>query len=109
VPPESPDNTVATVASCIGIALGLLDDILSAADAPTVGLPAGHWNGERAATDILVLAGKGKAFRSLNKLLIRQGGPQVLTGSALALSATVAAVARKTKTQPRDDVQTLIR
>ncbi len=35
--------------------------------------PAGQWNGERAATDILVLARKGKAFRSLDKLLTRQG------------------------------------
>jgi len=33
VQPESPDNTVATVANCIGIALGLLDDWL--------GMPSG--------------------------------------------------------------------
>ena len=76
IQPESPDNTVATVSSCIGIALGLLDDTLTASSAPIVALPAGHWNGERAATDILALARKGKAFRSLDKLLIRQGGPQ---------------------------------
>ena len=63
VQPESADNTVATVSSCIGIALGLLDDWLSGqtVDAPAelgerTSLPAGHWNGERAATDILVLA-----------------------------------------------------
>jgi hypothetical protein len=109
VQPESPDNTVATVSSCIGIALGLLDDILTAAHAPTVTLPAGHWNGERAATDILTLAGKGKAFRSLDKLLIRQGGPQVLSGSALALAATVAAVARGSNKSPNDTVSALIR
>jgi len=49
VQPESPDNTVATVAACIGVALGLLDDWLSGHDpqAPaTLGkrihLPAGH-------------------------------------------------------------------
>ena len=109
VQPESPDNTVATVSSCIGIALGLLDDILAAADAPTVALPAGHWSGERAATDIIALARKGKAFRSLDKLLIRQGGPQVLHGSALALAATVAAVGRASDTPPDDAVRTLIR
>ena len=109
VQPESPDNTVATVSSCIGIALGLLDDILTAAHAPTVTLPAGHWNGERAATDILTLAGKGKAFRSLDKLLIRQGGPQVLSGSALALAATVAAVARGSNKSPNDTRSALIR
>lgn len=109
VQPESPDNTTATVSSCIGIALGLLDDTLTAASAPTVTQPAGHWSGERAATDILALARKGKAFRSLDKLLIRQGGPQVLNGSALALAATVAAVARASSASSSDTVQTLIR
>lgn len=109
VQPESPDDTVATVSSCIGIALGLLDDILTTSSAPNVALPAGHWNGERAARDILVLARKRKAFRSLDKLLIRQGGPQVLNGSALALAAPVAAIARTTNTPTSDTVQTLIR
>jgi hypothetical protein len=109
VQPESPDNSLATVSSCIGIALGLLDDTLTRADAPTVALPTGHWNGERAATDILALARKGKAFRSLDKLLIRQGGPQVLNGSALALAAAVSAIARTTNTPVADAVQTLIR
>src|SRR5712691_4471996 len=67
VQPDSPDNTTATVAGCIGVALGLLDDWLTGADphAPSglgqrVRLPAGHWLGERAATDILVLARKGR-------------------------------------------------
>jgi hypothetical protein len=109
VQPESPDNTVATVSSCIGIALGLLDDTHTASNAPTVALPAGHWNGERAATDILALARKGKAFRSLDRLLIRQGGPQVLNGSALALAATIVAIARTTNTPPNDAAQVLIR
>lgn len=96
VQPESPDNTTATVASCIGVAVGLLDEWLSASDHHTparlgdrVRLPAGHWQGKRAATDIVVLARKGRAFRSLGTLLIRQGGPQVLYGSALALAATI--------------------
>lgn len=105
---DSPDNKVATVSSCIGIALGLLDDTLTAADSPTVALPAGHWNGERAANDILALARKGRAFRSLDKLLVRQGGPQVLNGSVLALSAAVAALARTSNTPPVDVAQTLI-
>ena len=109
VQPESADNSVATVSSCIGIALGLLDDTLTADNAPIVALPAGHWNGERAATDILALARKGKAFRSLDKLLIRQGGPQVLGGSVLALAATIAAVARTSDTPVSDTAATLIR
>jgi len=110
VVPESPDNTAATVASCIGIALGLLDEWLSgrAPDAPAgiaghAALPDGHWTGERAATDILVLAAKGRAFASLDKLLIRQGSPQVLAGSALALAAALKAWAQITAT-PIDDL-----
>ena len=116
VQPESPDNTVATVASCIGIALGLLDDWLSghARHAPAdlgdhTTLPAGHWNGERAATDILVLARKARAFRSLDRLLIRQGGPQVLAGSVLALAAATDAWAKRSGTTRADLIQTVIR
>jgi hypothetical protein len=109
VVPESPDNTRPTASSCIGIALGLLDDTLTPVNAPTVKLPAGHWNGQRAATDILALAGKGKAFRSLEKLLVRQGGPQVLNGSALALAATVTAIAQTNNAPTSDTIQTLIR
>ena len=63
--PDSPDNTAPTVAACIGVALGLLDDWLTGSDpyvpaglGQRVRLPAGHWLGERAATDVLVLAGR---------------------------------------------------
>jgi hypothetical protein len=77
-----------------GVAVGLLDDWLAGANAHSpedlghrVKLPSGHWFGERAATDILALARKGRAYRSLDTLLIRQGGKQVLYGSALALAA----------------------
>ena len=116
VQPDSPDNTVATVSSCIGISLGLLDDWLSghAADAPAslgkhTSLPAGHWHGERAATDILVLAHKGKAFTTLNKLLIGHGGPQVLAGSALALAAAIDAWVNCSGTPRAKLIQTVIR
>lgn len=105
VEPESPDNTVATVAGCIGLALGLLDDWLSGNDphAPRnlgaqLRLPAGHWLGERAANDILGLARKGRAFRSLNTLITRQGGEQILYGSALALAAATQTWAAATDT-----------
>jgi hypothetical protein len=84
--------------ACEGIALGLLDDWLSgqAPDAPKdlgrrTMLPAGRWNGERAATDILVLARKGRAFRSLDSLIARQSSRRVLAASALALAAATTA------------------
>lgn len=115
VQPESPDNSVPTVASCIGIALGLLDDWLSgqARAAPShlaqhSVLPTGHWNGKRAATDILVLAGKGRAFRSLDKMLIRHGGPQVMAGSALALASATQAWIEHTDTPRAELIRTII-
>jgi hypothetical protein len=103
--PESPDNIAATVAGCTGVAIGLLDDWLSGNEpgapaglARQTRLPAGHWVGERAATDILALAGKRRAFRSLDTLMTRQGGVHMLYGSALALTAALQAWARHTET-----------
>jgi hypothetical protein len=116
IQPESPDNSVATVSSCIGIALGLLDDWLFGhhPDAPAdlveqTKLPAGHWSGERAATDILVLARKGRAFRSLNTLIVRQGGEHVLYGSVLTLAAATHTWAAQTGTTVTELAPTTIR
>ena len=93
---DSPDGTEATVAGCIGVCLGLLDEWLGGTnDASAAGLagrtklPVRGWPGERATADILALAGKGRAFRSLDKLIVRQGGEQVLHGSTLALAAVI--------------------
>ena len=105
-PPPSP-------AASIG--LGLLDNWLSSqGDAPAglgqhTTLPAGHWNGEHAATDILALAGKGRAFRSLDTLLTHHGGRQLLTGSALALAAATDAWAQHTHTPRAQLTPTIIR
>jgi len=116
VQPEAPDNSVATVSSCIGIALGLLDDWMTGQDdeAPAglrqrAALPAGRWAGQRAATDILVLAVKGRAFRSLDTLLVRRGGLDVLAGAALALAAGVGGWARLTQTPVADVASSAIR
>lgn len=115
VQPESPDNSTATVASCIGLALGLLDSWMTgqAPDAPTslattTRLPKGHWTGERAATDVLVLASKGRAFRSLQTLITRQGSHQLLPGSALALAAATLAWSSSKNTSPRDLTKQII-
>lgn len=112
--PESPDATSPTVAGCIGVALGLLDDWLSGHDprtppslAVSTRLPAGHWVGERAAVDVLALARKRRAFRSLDTLIARQGGQHVLYGSALALTATLQAWAQHTDT-PITDLTSVI-
>jgi hypothetical protein len=116
VQPESPDNSAATVAGCIGVALGLLDDWLCGHDphAPAglsdrAKLPKGHWLGERSAIDILALAHNGRAFRSLGQLIARQGGQHVLYGSALALAATVQAWSDMSDTPVPELTRTTIR
>ena len=114
--PESRDGSAATVSGCIGIALGLLDQWLTGhdADAPAglarlTRLPAGHWTGEHAATDILTLAREGRAFASLDALIARQGGQHVLYGSALALAAALQAWSRHAGTPLIDLARTVIR
>jgi hypothetical protein len=116
VQPESPDNSAPTVSACMGMALGLLDDWLGGHDSATppqladrVRLPKGHWQGERAARDILALAGKGRAFRALGSLITRQGGPQVLYGSALVLTAAIRAWSNDTATPVPKLARTAIR
>lgn len=116
VQPESPDNSAPTVSACIGITLGLLDDWLGGHDsaAPArlpdrVRLPKGHWQGERAARDILALASSGRAFRALGSLITRQGSPQVLYGCALALTATMRTWSNDTDTPVPELARTAIR
>lgn len=116
VQPESPDNSAPTVASCIGITLGLLDDWLGGHDPTTparladrVRLHKGRWLGERAARDILALAGKGQAFRSLGPLIARQGGQHVLNGSVLALTAAIRTWSNDTGTPVPELARTAIR
>lgn len=116
VQPESADNTTATVASCIGIALGLLDQWLSGHGPDTPAdlsrhtlLPAGHWTGKRAASDILTLASKNRAFQSLDKLITQQGSPQVLAGSVLTLAAVAETWAQRSDTSRTELIETAIR
>ncbi len=96
VKPQPTDADGASVAGCTGVAVGLLDSWLGGQDtgvpaglAERITLPVGHWLGERAATDLIVLAGRGRAFRSLQKVIARQGGYHVLFGSALAVAAVL--------------------
>lgn len=98
------------------MSLGLLDDWLSYGhpQAPKdlgrrVKLPTGHWVGERAAIDILALASKRRASSSLNTLILRQGGEQVLYGSALALAAAIQTWAADLDTPVADLVRSTVR
>ncbi len=114
--PESPDGSSATVSACVGLTLGLLDRWLSGNDtkapaglAKLIRLPAGHWAGERAATDILTLARKGRAFAALDALIARQGGHHLLYGSALVLAAALQAWSRHADTPVIDLARTVVR
>ena len=114
--PESPDNNTATVAGCIGVSLGLLDEWLSGRDpqaprtlALKTRLPKGHWVGERAATDVLSLAPKGRALGSLDSVIVRQGSLHLLYGSSLALAATVRAWSDLTGTPSVELTNAIIR
>jgi hypothetical protein len=96
--PESPDDSQATVAGTIGVALDLLDTILTGKrpDAPPgIGakarIPKGHWFGERAARDILDLARRGRAHSALGALITKQGSHAVQSGAAIALAGTMQA------------------
>ncbi|MBP2365133.1 hypothetical protein [Pseudonocardia parietis] len=116
VVPESPEHDTATVAGVTGVALGLLDAWLSGRDPHAPGglaeralLPGGHWTGERAAVDILTLARKARAFRSLHKLTVTHGGHGLLYGAALALAAATTAWAHHTGTALEDLAATAIR
>jgi len=74
-----------------------------------VDLPSGHWLGGRAATDILALARKGRAFRSLDALIINQGGKNVLYGSVLTLASAVQAWSAATSTSVAEILLTQVR
>jgi hypothetical protein len=101
IPPTAADRDGATVAGTIGVAAGLLDDWLSRGNptapqglAAVTRLPAGHWTGERAATDLLALAGKHRAFTKQDAVIANHGGLHVLYGIALALTGTIQAWAQ---------------
>jgi hypothetical protein len=116
VVPESSDDSAATVSGCIGVALGLLDRWLPGDDpqpprdlARRTELPAGHWQGEHAAAEILDFAMRGNAFRSLDTLITGHGGQYILYGSALALTAAVQAWSAATDTPVADLAHAVIR
>lgn len=101
--PESATGREAEVSAVMGLGLGLLDDWLTDPTNPTpaglgkaVRLPEGQWFGLRAATEILALAGRGRASGSLGALITGQGSHQTLAGTALATTAVLTAWANLT-------------
>ncbi len=104
VVPGSPAHDTATVAGVSGAPLGLCDQWRSGREPHVPAglsrharLPGGHWVGDRA-IDVLALAGKARAFRSLDKLTPTRSGHGLLYGAALALTAAAIAWAHTTGT-----------
>jgi hypothetical protein len=64
---------------------------------------------QHAATDILVLARKRRAFGSLDTLIARQGGQHVLYGNALTLAAAAQTWAASTDTLVREIARAAVR
>ena len=115
VEPEPPDDSAASVAGCIGYALGLLDTWLAGQrrDVPDglaghIRLPDADQYGQPAAVDILALANKGQAFGSLDSLHMGHSGHLLLYGSALALASVTAAWAQQTATPVGELVRSII-
>jgi hypothetical protein len=114
--PESPDDSAAEVSSCIGLALGLLDDWLSGRHpgAPKnltaiTRLPRGQWFGKRAGTNVLALASKGRSFAALGSLITGQGSHQLQAGSALVLAGAISSWSRSSGTPVADLIAREIR
>ncbi|NMN98636.1 hypothetical protein [Antrihabitans stalactiti] len=84
------DDRTPSTYSCIAIALALLDQWLDSADLPTRAvIPATLTLCAQATTDIVALAGRGRALRSRDSLISRHGSRGVLWACALALEATI--------------------
>ncbi|MFI9275231.1 hypothetical protein ACIGXM_31645 [Kitasatospora sp. NPDC052896] len=113
--PDSTAEQPVTTSHAAGLALSLLGawSANTTSDIPAgllqgTALPAGHWRGERAARDILALARKGRAHRSVQKLIVQHGGHHVTDGAALALAATVQTWAQRTGTPAADVAEAAI-
>ena len=114
--PESPDDSVAEVSSCIGLATGLMDEVLTGRNPHA---PAGLWRrlrrspiygpGDVSALDIVAAARKGQSFDSLEPLMIAYGGHEMLYGSSNALGMVVEAWSRATGTPAADLIRAHIR
>lgn len=97
VPPEA-DGTSPSVSQVTGVSLGLIDDWYADGGAlaalPRVPVPAWHRKQSRAAaSDLLPLARKGRAFDAVDGLIRRHRGLSTLEGGALVVAASLIAVA----------------
>ncbi|MCH6468900.1 hypothetical protein [Sinomonas terrae] len=102
---SEPAGDAPAISHVIGVSLGLLDGwhtdpALRAALAATR-VPKWNRAARGAATDVLALARKGRAFASLNRLH-RHGGLALFEGSALVVAASLMACAASEKASVRE-------
>ena len=97
VTPDPGDDGRPSVAHIIGLSVGLLDSWHTDPKRRTVSappmIPGWHPTARKAATDIIALARKGRAFDALSALHTTYTGHALLHGSVLAVAATLIAQA----------------
>lgn len=90
-----PDGDKPSIAHVIGVSLGALDTWHTDPDLQTVlratRVPAWEKRGRAAATDILALARKGRAFDAIGSLHRRHNGLSILHGGILAVTGSLQA------------------
>ena len=95
VEPEPTEPGKASVAQVIGVCLGMLDtwhsDSTLSGSLARARMPKWNSRARAAATDILALARKGRAFDSIGTLHRRHSGLAILEGGVLAVAGTLEA------------------
>lgn len=104
--PEPEEAGKPSIAQAIGVSLGLLDTWHSDPDVAgfLVSARVPKWNarGRSAATDVLALAGKGRAFDAIGTLHRKHSGLAILEGGVLAVAGTLQAWAAAEHKSVRD-------
>jgi len=110
IEPDPEGDDQAAVSHVIGVGLGLLDTWFTERQPAMPAVRAPRWTkpGRGAATDILAVARKGRAFAANDGLIRRYRGFTVLEGTVLAVAGAVQAVAAQTGTTVVDAAAALL-
>ncbi|MEQ6897376.1 hypothetical protein [Microbacterium sp. KR10-403] len=110
IEPDPERDDQAAVAHVIGVGLGLLDTWFTERQPAMPAVRAPRWTtpGRSAATDILAVARKGRAFAATDGLIRRHRGFTVLEGTALAVAGAVQAIAAQSGTAVVDAAADLL-
>lgn len=92
---REPDGDTPAISHVIGVAMGMLDSWRADPSLGAARIPRWERPARDAATDILSLARKGRAFDALQSLIVRHRGLAVFQGGCLAVAAAVVARAKR--------------